>query len=730
MKKKFSFRSMLVLTLMVTLLVGCGQNEESSINYDCEHVLLASNTWETKRSDLNIYVSKGAVNGNGTFEHPFGTVNEARDFIRKIEIQQCSYTAINVLFREGVFNLSESLTLLEEDSGTSEIPIVYTSYNDEHVIFSGGVVLQAEEFKQIEDQTVLDRLDESINDKILVYDLSNLDVGTILKNGFGWEKEINLPELFVNHDSQPLSRYPNDGYLLVDDVVSEGFVPRTYEGEIEAADYIKQEGPKFKVKVDDEQLKRWSEEDELWTFGYWQWEWADDNLLIQDIDTKNSILSAAHPSYYGIKEDTRFYVYNALCEIDQPGEWYIDRQSEKLYYYPLENYENSTIELTLLDGALFDVQASNVIFHNLIFELTRGDGIQMMNANNNIVSDSVFRNIGSKAIEIGDVAGSFDGTVMVDADGGGGQGHLITGNQIFNTGSGGVYVIGGNREKLIDGNHIIKNNYFCNYARVNKTYSPAISLNGVGHKALNNEIHNGPHMAIQFRGNNMLIQKNEIYDVAKETSDVGVIYSVRDWTYRGNVIDGNFIHHIESMDEGEGSFGIYLDDMMSSTEIKNNIFYKMSNAAFLIGGGRDHYIHDNIIIDSNIGIIADARATNWAEGTASMPNGTMHVALNNSPYLNDTWKLAYPKLGNILYENYKIPERNTIINNVLINTHENDIHKLVKEHGIVKDNITIKANLNLMFKDVEALDFTIIDDSLIKEKINEFNYIDFKTIGK
>lgn len=77
-----------------------------------------------------------------------------------------------------------------------------------------------------------------------------------------------------------------------------------------------------------------------------------------------------------------------------------------------------------------------------------------------------------------------------------------------------------------------------------------------------------------------MIEFNEIHDVVLESSDAGVIYSGCNWTFRGNVVRHNFIHHIPH-GPGLGTVGVYLDDCASSTEISGNVFFDMLNPTFI-----------------------------------------------------------------------------------------------------------------------------------------------------
>ena len=142
-------------------------------------------------------------------------------------------------------------------------------------------------------------------------------------------------------------------------------------------------------------------------------------------------------------------------------------------------------------------------------------------------------------------------------------------------------------------------------------YSAGIGLHGVGNRATHNLIHDAPHQAISFGGNDHLIEFNEIHNVCFESNDAGAIYSGRDWTMRGTVIRHNYLHDITGF-EGRGCVGVYLDDMYCGTEIVGNVFYQVTSAAF-IGGGRDYLIENNVFVDCKPAIHVDARAMGWAK---------------------------------------------------------------------------------------------------------------------
>jgi hypothetical protein len=136
-----------------------------------------------------------------------------------------------------------------------------------------------------------------------------------------------------------------------------------------------------------------------------------------------------------------------------------------------------------------------------------------------------------------------------------------------------------------------------------------------------------------------LIEFNEIHHVALETGDVGAIYTGRDYTFRGNRIRYNFIHHTGGI--GMGSMGVYMDDCVSGTEVFGNIFYKVQRAVFL-GGGRDHQVVNNIFVDCNHAVELDGRGLDTSPVWHEMVDDTMRRSLGAVPW--SLYRTRYPAL--------------------------------------------------------------------------------------
>jgi hypothetical protein len=173
-------------------------------------------------------------------------------------------------------------------------------------------------------------------------------------------------------------------------------------------------------------------------------------------------------------------------------------------------------------------------------------------------------------------------------------------------------------------------------------------MSGAGNIIAHNHLHDAPHSAIIFSGNDHLIELNHIHDVLKFSSDAGAIYTGRDWGYRGNEIRHNFIHHLSTSFEGYGTQGIYLDDCVSGIHVHGNVLYRISSSAVQNGGGRDNIIENNLMVKCGSALIADSRglvAINHTPGDSW--NMLERLAAGGIRYQDPPWSLRYPALAAI-----------------------------------------------------------------------------------
>ncbi|WP_166238609.1 right-handed parallel beta-helix repeat-containing protein [Paenibacillus turpanensis] len=610
----------------------------------------------------------GSDKNPGTEDAPFQTLERARNEVRNLKQKKgLPDGGVTIYLREGTYRRNDTFILESLDSGKEGKPIVYSSYPGEKVQIAGGVTLSGTDFKPVSDPFVLNRLQDSVQDQVFHYDLHDAgytDYGTIEQVGMGLPPKTAAPELFIDEKPMTLSRYPNEGYVTVGSVIDAGGNPRSKEGKSQQMDLEMSKGAVFNFK--DSRPTTWENTGDLWMFGYWYWDWADGNLNIQSIDSVN--ISTKSASFYSIRQGQRYYYYNILEELDIPGEWYLDRKSGKLYLIPPSNMEQAKIQLSLLGKPLVKMEETSYIqWKDISFQLTRDDAIIVNNGEHNLITGCELSLIGRSAVKINN-----------------GRNNSVLSSEIHDTGNGGISLTGGNRETLEPGRNTAKNNHIYRYSRLAKTYAAAVSLSGVGNTAENNYIHDAPHLAIRFDGNDHIIEYNEISNVMNDTGDGGAIYTGRDWTERGNIIRYNYLHDINnsvSIDQ----FGIYLDDLASGTHAHSNIFYNVDQA-FMIGGGRSNIIENNVIMNSSKAFRGDNRGMTWYKNETG-PGGVLYKRLNQVPYQSSVWS-KYSNLANILQDEPEKPKHNEIKNNVVYQS--SDMFKLseaFKEYSIIKNNI-------------------------------------------
>ncbi|MEK7397939.1 MAG: right-handed parallel beta-helix repeat-containing protein [Candidatus Poribacteria bacterium] len=599
---------------------------------------------------LTVYV---AVNGNdnwaGNPDKPFATLERARDEIRKIKKSgNIPDGEIIVEINGGTYYRDQDFQLNDEDSGSEKSPITYQASKGEEVRFVGGKPVR--NFTKVTDKNVLERLDPESRDKVFQADLKALgitDFGGV--NGGGIE-------LFYNDKPMTLTRWPNDDFIKIVGLVGGDPVDvRGTKGDLIGKFFYEGDRP-----------KRWVGEKDAYVHGYWFWDWSDQRHPIESIDTEKRIISVKPPYHgYGYRVGQWFYGLNILAELDMPNEWYLDRETGILYFMPPSPIESGQAVVSVLQTHVSMENVAHVTMKGITFEVARGTAVNISGGNDSKIVNCTLRNLGSWAVNIS-----------------GGKNNGVVGCDIYDIGNGGISMSGGDRKKLVPANHYAENNDIHNYGRWNRMYQPGISIAGVGNRASNNLIHNAPHIAISFSGNDHVMEFNEIHDVCYESNDAGAIYSGRDWTMRGTEIRYNYLHHINGF-EGKGCVGVYLDDMFCGTLIYGNLFYKVTMAAF-IGGGRDCTIENNIFVDCVPSIHIDARAMGWAKDSVGT---TMTDRLLEMPYKESLWINRYPKLINILDDEPAAPKGNLVTHNISVGGKWDGIYNEAKPYVTVKDNL-------------------------------------------
>ncbi len=540
--------------------------------------------------------SRPAVNAERT-DGPLATLQRARDAVRKQKAADPA-RAITVYIRGGLYALPQTLKLEAQDSGTAAAPVVYRAYQNEKPVLIGGREITG-----------------FVPHK-----------GSILKadlNALGLKGHY-FRQLIFDGRRQHLARWPDydpqnpygGGWAYVDGKL----VPMYQE--------IPGEDRRTLIyKASD--TRSWSRPTDGEVFIFPRYNWWNNIVKIRSLDPQQRKITLTGDASYPIRPGDRYYVRNLMEELDAPGEWYLDRETWTLYFWPPKTVGwdkrsagppspsspavadggpalrlshptgnhpagNPVYAPTMRTILELGPKTAHVIFRGLTFECCEGTAIVLKNTEACTIAGCTIRN-----------AGDYHGSgVSID----GGRGNGVAGCDIFEIGSHGISLSGGDRKTLTAAENYADNNYI-HHVGVFYKQGVGIALHGVGNRASRNLIHDGPRMGIMFGGNNLVIEYNHIRHMNLETEDTGAVYTGgRDWiSSRGTLIRGNYFHDILGYGrEGDKwvsphfAWGVYLDDNAGGVDVIGNIVVRCPRAGLHLHNGRDNKIENNIFIESRL----------------------------------------------------------------------------------------------------------------------------------
>lgn len=649
---------------------------------------------------------------------PFATISRARDEVRKLKQSGgIPKGGVAVNLRGGVYQLTDSLSFTQEDSGASGSPVVYRAYKDEKPRLAGGKVLKASDFAPIADAEMSQRLAPEAQGKVLAADLKALGLKhtgpfpDIFKDGGG------IFELFFNGKRMKLSRWPYDDYTTMKQVLVIG--EKTGRTNVPGVFEYREEEP-----------ARWNPTNGVWLKGQWRVGWEDPAIKVGAISTTNHQITFATGLTGGIgskyKRTTvpygsgqeKWCAINLPEEIRNPGQWCIDFNSQKLFFWPPAPLEGADIVVSQLDQPLVTINgASDIAFIGITFEGSLGEGMIITNGLRDLVAGCTFLNLGGNAIQLQ------------------GRGCGVQSCDMHDIGKGCVIINGypGDRTTLTQSGNYIVNNHLHHYGALKSQYSAAINTarlvdnakrdeGVVGCYVAHNLIHHAPRDAFLYGGNDNVYEFNEVHRCAYDTADTGAFYAWLDWTLRGVVIRYNFIHDTVG--------GYNPDDGAGGSLVYGNIFMG-DRSGVHIASGPDNTILNNIFIKDQGPVFSmdDRGAT---RGYATNPK--LITAVQEINPTQPPWSERYPEIVNLLQEHHELPLRTLFKDNVIY-IKSGDPYKL----GMKKENNTNTALINFVdnlvtsqdpgFVDFAAGNYALKPGSEVFSKIPGFQNIPFDKMG-
>ena len=538
-------------------------------------------------SDADGFVFYVAPDGDdenpGTQSKPFATMEKAKTAVQGLANQ----APVTVLFQAGEYDLPETVSFTAADSGTAENPVVYRAYGDGEVRFVGGKTLDSDLAVPVTDQAVLSRvIDPYAKTRLMQIDLHAQGITNIpaLPDGYGYAQKGWQPmEVYFNGKALTLARWPNDSFLNIN--------------------FAQGQNPNFTIGYDDpeDRAKLWDiskVENDLFIWGNIGYTWAGVSNRIKTIDPQNKRFTSASGTPYAPAVGRKFYFFNLIEELDQPGECYIDRENGILYFYPPSDLEGAELAVSLLDTSMLNLGgASHITFDGLTFTETRGNIMDATGVDGITIQNCELSHTSSNAVTLSGKNCTIENCHIYDLGG--------------NNGTGGIHISGGDRKTLTPSGHVIRNNRIHFGDRVYPVGGASlIRATGVGHVIENNELYDATAYLVQFvEANDIQFNYNEVHDAVRLSSDAGAVTWGRDPTMLGIEIKYNYFHDVGNTYGGYGQQSIFTDDGAAGGYIYGNIFYRGTlttdqggtpSVSFPIktNGGQFMRVENNIFVDS------------------------------------------------------------------------------------------------------------------------------------
>jgi parallel beta-helix repeat protein len=559
---------------------------------------------------------------------PIRTLTEARDAARA-QRRSGITSPITITVCAGTYFLPETLVLGPEDSDT-----IWEGAHGEHPVVSGGRIIS----------------------------------GWTKTSGAAWTADAPGPyfhQLFVNGRRAARTRTPKDGFFHFE---GSGAPGKPLQLHFHRND-IQQE---------------WATQPDVELVGFMAW--SDFRAPITGVDRRAHLAELGPIQTSANEGNARYFIENVPGPLQVPGEWYLDRSTQKVSYIPIpgENMEQAQVVAAGLERLVL-VQGKpeagefvrNIVFRGLTFEhadwnaepqgyfdfqaaIPASSAVEAVGAVNFLVERCTFAHSGGYALELG--RGSKHNQVLA--------------NEFYDLGAGGIKVGEPDlRENRAEQNYdnVIADNQIHDLGLVYAAGVGIWVLQSGRNQVLHNHVHDLYYTAISVgwtwgygknQSNGNLIAFNDLHSIGKNMlSDMGGIYTLG--VQPGTIIQNNLIHDVSSYTYG--GWGIYLDEGSSNILAEDNIVYDCKSAGFHQHYGRENILHNNIfasnhehelmrtrseqhisfILENNIVYFdqGDLLGANWADGTFLMRANLYYDARGNDVYFLDKSFAAWQTTG-------------------------------------------------------------------------------------
>ena len=357
---------------------------------------VATNNGVADSNDITkgIYVSPVGNDSNlGTKNSPYLSFEKALEQVKKYAGKE----KVTVWFSSGEYYLNKTIEIGSDYSGTLKYPVLFSALPGEKVVIKGAQRLE--------------KLD-----------------WTAYKNGIYQAKVpsgLSIDQLFINDERQIRARFPNYDY---ENPLRDG---KGYHQVTGGTNKRYDKWFSFNPKTFSD--KTWAHPETGIVHGFQSHNWGNMQYKIKSVNKeKNRIylneggwqLQRTHGIGGKGKKASYYFVENIFEELDVPGEWFLDKKSSTLYYYPFKEVKLSEakIEVPVIEDIIQlkgtkDSPVKNIQFKGFSFTqstytfmesyepvargdwaIHRGGAIFMEGTENCLIEDCNFEYVGGNGV--------------------------------------------------------------------------------------------------------------------------------------------------------------------------------------------------------------------------------------------------------------------------------------------------------------------------------------------